>query len=50
MEKWTAKQVRFKPLGLYKYPLIHKGENNYVIDWVHQDDEGNYTDNGQDVL
>ena len=50
MEKWTAKQVRFKPLGLYKYPLIHKGENNYEIDWVHQDDEGNYTDNGQDVL
>jgi hypothetical protein len=24
MEKWTAKQVRFKPLGLYKYPLIEK--------------------------
>jgi hypothetical protein len=50
MEQWTAKQVRFKPLGLYKYPLIHKGENKYEIDWGYEDDNGTYNDNGQDVL
>jgi hypothetical protein len=50
MEAWTAKQVRFKPLGLYKYPLIHKGENKYEIDWGYKDDNGAYNDNGQDVL
>ena len=23
MRDWTAKQVRFKPLALWKYPLTH---------------------------
>ena len=49
MEKWTAKQVRFKPLGLYKYPLVNKGDH-FEIDWGYQADNGRYIDNGQDVL
>ena len=50
MEEWTAKQCRFKPLGLYRYPLIHKGGSEYHIDWGYEDDNGNYKDNGEDVL
>jgi len=46
MEEWTAKQVRFKPLGLYKYPLIHKGGSEYHIDWGYENDQGKYIDNG----
>lgn len=49
MQKWTAKQIRFKPLGLYKYPLIHKGGSEYHIDWGYMDDRGNYNDNGEGV-
>ena len=50
MKEWSAKQVRLKPLGLYKYPLIHKGGDDYEIDWGYEDDNGLYKDNGQDVL
>ena len=46
MEEWTAKQVRFKPLGLYKYPLIHKEGNTYEINWGEIDSEGKWKDNG----
>jgi len=46
MEKWTAKQCRFKPLGLYKYPLIHKGGSEYHIDCGYEDNQGKYHDNG----
>jgi len=50
MEKWTAKQCRFKPLALYKYPLIHKGGSEYHIDWGYEVSEGKYVDNGEEVL
>lgn len=50
MEKWTAKQCRFKPLALYKYPLIHKGGSEYHIDWGYEVSEGKYVDNGEEVF
>jgi len=50
MEQWTAKQIRFKPLALYKYPLIHMGGSEYKIDWGYENDQGKYIDNGVEVL
>ena len=52
MKNSTAKQVRFKPLGLYKYPLIEKQnpEPHYEIDWGFEAENGRYIDNGEEVL
>ena len=50
MEDWTAKQVRFKPLALWKYPLIHVKGSEYNIDWGYENDQGKYIDNGVQVV
>ena len=50
MEEWTAKQVRFKPLALWKYPLIHVKDSEYHIDWGYKNDQGKYIDNGVQVV
>ena len=50
MEEWTAKQIRFKPLALWKYPLIHVKGSEYHIDWGYENDQGKYIDNGVQVI
>ena len=50
MREWTAKQIRFKPLALWKYPLIHIKGSEYHIDWGYENEQGKYIDNGVQVI
>ena len=50
MREWTAKQIRFKPLALWKYPLTHTGGDGYDVDWGYKNDQGEYVDNGVQVV
>ena len=50
MRDWTAKQVRFKPLALWKYPLVIVDDDYYDVDWGYKNDQGEYVDNGVQVV
>ena len=50
MRDWTSKQVRLKPLALWKYPLVIVDDDYYDVDWGYKNDKGEYVDNGVQVV
>ena len=46
MNEWQDKQIRFKPLTLWHYPLRYIKDDEYEISWMHKDEEGNLIDTG----